>query len=340
MVIVQNPTVGRINMQESNVKTTQINPHLEKKFRYPLNGEMVKSFSLPIVILILFLFNSIFTDNFLAATTMWNILLHVSTTALVAIGMTLVIATGGIDLSVGAVMAIGAVVSTFLLDYNIFVIILGTIIICALIGLFNGAIISYIGVQPIVVTLAIMIAGRGIAQVLTDGYLVSFSNPSYEWIGKGKILEIPVPVILMFLVAITAFIIIRYMTFGRYIEAIGDNEQAAELAGINVKKIKMIVYIAAAVLAALAGMIETARMAAADATRIGELIELDAIAAVVVGGTLMTGGKPFIWGTVFGAILMGIISTTFNMNNIPYSFSLIIKAVIIVGAIYLQRANK
>jgi galactofuranose transport system permease protein len=327
-------------MQESNVKTAQINPHFSKSVRLSSNSEIVKTFALPMVILILFSLNSIFTDNFLAATTMWNILLHVSTTALVAIGMTLVIATGGIDLSVGAVMAIGAVVSTFLLDYNIFVIIIGTILICAIIGLFNGAIISYLGVQPIVVTLAIMIAGRGVAQVLTDGYLVSFSNPAFEWIGKGKILSIPVPVILMFLVAITAFIIIRYMTFGRYVEAIGDNEQAASLAGVNVKKVKMIVYIAAAALAALAGMIETARLAAADATRIGELIEMDAIAAVVVGGTLMTGGKPFIWGTVFGAILMGIITATFNMNNIPYSYSLVIKAVIIVGAIYLQRENK
>jgi galactofuranose transport system permease protein len=327
-------------MQESNVKTAQINPHISKKVRISSNGEMVKTFALPIVILILFSLNSIFTDNFLAATTMWNILLHVSTTALVAIGMTLVIATGGIDLSVGAVMAIGAVVSTFLLDYHIFVVIIGTILICACIGLFNGSIISYLGVQPIVVTLAIMIAGRGVAQVLTDGYLVSFSNPAFEWIGKGKIFSIPVPVILMFLVAVTAFIIIRYMTFGRYVEAIGDNEQAASLAGVNVKKVKMIVYITAASLAALAGMIETARLAAADATRIGELIEMDAIAAVVVGGTLMTGGKPFIWGTVFGAILMGIITATFNMNNIPYSYSLVIKAVIIVGAIYLQRENK
>jgi ribose/xylose/arabinose/galactoside ABC-type transport system permease subunit len=327
-------------MQESNVKTTKINPPFVKKVRFSANGELVKTFALPIVILILFLLNSIFTDNFLAATTMWNILLHVSTTALVAIGMTLVIATGGIDLSVGAVMSIGAVVSTFLLDYNIFVIIIGTILICTLIGLFNGTIISYLGVQPIVVTLAIMIAGRGVAQVLTDGYLVSFSHPSFEWIGKGKILDIPVPVILMFFVAITAYIIIRYMTFGRYVEAIGDNEQAAALAGVNVKKIKTIVYIAAAALAALAGMIETARLAAADATRIGELIEMDAIAAVVVGGTLMTGGKPYIWGTVFGAILMGIITATFNMNNIPYSYSLVIKAVIIVGAIYLQRENK
>ncbi|MFP7300343.1 ABC transporter permease [Neobacillus niacini] len=327
-------------MQESNVKTAQINPPFAKKARISSNKDLVKTFALPIVILILFSLNSIFTDNFLAAATIWNILLHVSTTALVAIGMTLVIATGGIDLSVGAVMAIGAVVSTFLLDYNIFVIIIGTILICACIGLFNGAIISYLGVQPIVVTLAIMIAGRGIAQVMTDGYLVTFSNPAFEWIGKGKILSIPVPVILMFLVAIAAFIIIRYMTFGRYIEAIGDNEKAAALAGVNVKKVKMIVYIAAAALAALAGMIETARLAAADATRIGELIEMDAIAAVVVGGTLMTGGKPFIWGTVFGAILMGIITATFNMNNIPYSYSLVIKAVIIVGAIYLQRENK
>ena len=211
---------------------------------------------------------------------------------------------------------------------------------CALFGLLNGVVISYIGVQPIIATLALMIAGRGIAQVITDGYLVTFTHPAFEALGKGKLWSIPAPVIIMFLVAVLVYIAVRFMTFGRYVEAVGDNEQAANLAGINVKKIKVAVYILSAVFASLAGMIETARLAAADATRIGELIEMDAIAAVVVGGTLMTGGKPRIWGTVLGAVLMGLITATFNMNNIPYSYSLVIKAVIIVAAIYFQRENK
>ncbi|MCL7745764.1 ABC transporter permease [Halalkalibacter alkaliphilus] len=295
---------------------------------------------LPIVIVLLVIFNIFVTNNFFAIQTLWNLLLLISTTALVAIGMTLVIATGGIDLSVGAIMAIAAVTSTFLLETNIFILVLGTLFVCMLFGLFNGAIISYIGVQPIIMTLAMMIAGRGIAQVLTDGYLVSFSNPSYEFIGRGSIASIPFPVIILFFVALTIYLVVKYTTFGRYVEAIGDNETAANLSGINVKRIKLMVYCIAAVLAALAGLIETSRLAAADATRIGELIELDAIAAVVVGGTLMTGGRPYIWGTVFGAILMGLITVTFIMNNIPYTYSLVIKAVIIIGAIYFQRKNR
>jgi len=303
-------------------------------------GELAKRFALPLVIIALVVLNAAVTNNFLSTNTMWNILLHVSTTTLVAIGMTLVIATGGIDLSVGAVMALSAVFCTFLLDYPVVVILAGTMLFCALFGLLNGVVISYIGVQPIIATLALMIAGRGIAQVITDGYLVTFTHPAFEALGKGKLWSIPAPVIIMFLVAVLVYIAVRFMTFGRYVEAVGDNEQAANLAGINVKKIKVAVYILSAVFASLAGMIETARLAAADATRIGELIEMDAIAAVVVGGTLMTGGKPRIWGTVLGAVLMGLITATFNMNNIPYSYSLVIKAVIIVAAIYFQRENK
>ncbi|WJQ05517.1 ABC transporter permease (plasmid) [Geobacillus stearothermophilus] len=326
-------------MPEFNIESPPATKNI-KKLQLVNRTDYVKRYALPFVIFLLVLFNIIFTDNFLAMQTAWNILLHVSTTALVAIGMTLVIATGGIDLSVGAIMAIAAVLSTFLLNSHIALVIIVTLLVCALIGLFNGVIVSYIGVQPIIITLAVMIAGRGIAQVLTNGYLVSFSNSSYEVIGKGSISSIPVPVIIMFLIAVIAYIAVRYMTFGRYIEAIGDNEQAARLVGIDVKNIKLLVYMISAVLAGIAGIIETARLAAADATRIGELIEMDAIAAVVVGGTLMTGGKPYIWGSVFGSILMGLITATFNMNNIPYSYSLVIKAVIIVGAIYLQREMK
>jgi len=324
-------------MPEEKLEQESLKSH--RGIQKPHLGVLAKRYALPLAIVTLIILNIVITNNFLSMTTMWNVLLHVSTTALVAIGMTLVIATGGIDLSVGAVMALAAVFSTFLLDYNIIIIVLGTVIFCAVFGLFNGIIISYIGVQPIIATLALMIAGRGVAQVLTDGYLVSFSHPAFEVLGKGTIFSIPVPVIIMILVATIVYIVVRFMTYGRYVEAVGDNEQAAGLAGINVNRIKLSVYILAAVLAGLAGMIETARMGAADATRIGELIEMDAIAAVVVGGTLMTGGRPRIWGTIFGAILMGIIAATFNMNNIPYSYSLVIKAIIIVGAIYLQREN-
>jgi ribose/xylose/arabinose/galactoside ABC-type transport system permease subunit len=300
-------------------------------------SEIVRRYGPFLVLVLLVILNIIWTNNFLASQTLWNILLHVSTTALVALGMTLVISTGGIDLSVGAVMAIASVTATLFLDQNLFVIVIMSVLFCSVFGLFNGVMISYFKVQPIIITLAMMIAGRGLAQVITDGYLVSFNNPSFEMIGKGSIGVVPIPVIIMLAVATILYIIVKYTMFGRYIEAVGDNEKAASLAGVNIKWIKISVYIIIAALAALAGLIETARLAAADATRIGELIELDAIAAVVVGGTLMTGGRPYIWGTIVGAVLMGLISTTFNMNNIPHAYSLVLKAFIIVMAIYLQR---
>ncbi|MBM7551885.1 ABC transporter permease [Thalassobacillus pellis] len=305
---------------------------LKKQTEFPLTKAI-----LPAIILLLALFNVLVTENFFALQSLWNLLILISTTALVAIGMTLVIATGGIDLSVGSIMAVAAVTSTFLLETNLFILVAGTLGVCLLFGIFNGAVISYIGVQPIIATLAMMIAGRGLAQVATEGYLISFSNPAYGFIGKGSIAGIPVPVLILFIVAALIYTVVKHTTFGRYVEAIGDNERAANLAGINVKLVKLIVYSIAAVLAALAGLIETSRLAAADATRIGELIELDAIAAVVVGGTLMTGGRPYIWGTVMGALLMGLITVTFIMNDIPHPYSLVIKAFIIIGAIFVQR---
>ncbi|WP_408008327.1 ABC transporter permease [Pseudalkalibacillus sp. A8] len=301
-------------------------------------GDILRKFGPVIVLVALVILNIFITNNFLASQTLWNVLLHVSTTALVAIGMTLVISTGGIDLSVGAVMAVSAVTSALLIDSNIFVIIGASILVGSLIGLFNGSIISYFGVQPIIITLATMIAGRGVAQVISDGYLISFDNPTFEVIGKGTLFGvIPTPVVIMLSIAFLMYVVVKYTSFGRYVEAIGDNEKAANFAGVNIRFIKISVYVIIAVLASLAGIVETSRLAAADATRIGELIELDAIAAVVIGGTLMTGGRPFIWGTVIGAVLMGLISTTFNMNNIPDAYSLIFKAVIIVAAIYIQR---
>jgi ribose/xylose/arabinose/galactoside ABC-type transport system permease subunit len=310
------------------------------QFSFSSLGEVLRRYGPFIVLLLLVTLNIFFTENFLATRTLWNILLHVSTTALVAIGMTLVIATGGIDLSVGAIMAITAVTSAILIEQNILVILLVSILAGALFGFFNGTVISYFGVQPIVITLATMIAGRGIAQIISDGYLISFDNPTFEFIGKGSMFEvIPVPVVIMFVSAAVVAFIVKYTVFGRYVEAIGDNEKAASLAGINIKLVKIMVYVIIAVLASLAGIIETSRLAAADATRIGELIELDAIAAVVIGGTLMTGGRPYIWGTIIGAILMGLISTTFNMNNIPDEYSLILNAFIIVTAIYIQRVR-
>lgn len=282
--------------------------------------------------------NAIFTANFATASNFWNILLQVSTTVLVAVGMTMVIATGGIDLSVGSVMAIASALAATLLDQGVGVAILAALVVAVGVGTLNGALISAFRIQPIIVTLALLITGRGVAQVMSQGgQLIPFSNPAFEYLGKGYVGPVPVQVIVMVVVVIAAIFVMRSMSFGRYVVAVGGNESAARLAGIKVNRTKVAVYAISGLLAGLAGLIETARLGASDAAKVGLNIELDAIAAVVVGGTPLTGGRATIAGTLIGALIMQVITTSFNMRLIPFSWSLILKAAIILIAVYIQR---
>ncbi|HVG39894.1 MAG TPA: ABC transporter permease, partial [Pyrinomonadaceae bacterium] len=206
------------------------------------------------------------------------------------------------------------------------------------VGAANGAFIAGFRIQPIIVTLAALITWRGVAQVLSrGGQLISFSNPDFESLGKGYAGPVPVQVLITAAVMIAAMAVMRATSFGRYVVAAGGNEEAAWLAGVKVGRTKIAVYAASGLLAGLAGLIETARLGASDAAKIGLNIELDAIAAVVVGGTPLTGGRATLFGTLVGALIMQIITTSFNMLLIPYSWSLVLKASIILFAVYLQR---
>jgi ribose/xylose/arabinose/galactoside ABC-type transport system permease subunit len=205
-------------------------------------------------------------------------------------------------------------------------------------GAFNGALITGFRIQPIIVTLALLISGRGVAQVLSNGgQLIPFSNASFEYLGTGKVAGVPVQVLVMALVVGLAVFVMRATPFGRYVAAVGGNEAASRLAGIRVHRTKIIVYMLSGLLAGLAGLIETARLGASDAQKVGLNIELDAIAATVVGGTPLTGGRATVLGTLVGALIMQVISTGFVMNGISYAWSLVIKAAIIVVAVYIQR---
>jgi ribose/xylose/arabinose/galactoside ABC-type transport system permease subunit len=257
---------------------------------------------------------------------------------LVAVGMTMVIATGGIDLSVGSVMAIASAVAATSLDYGAGVAVLLALIVAAFVGAFNGTLISVFRIQPIIVTLAVLISGRGIAQVLSNGgQLIPFSNSSFEYLGKGIIAGIPVQVIVMVLIVALAVFLMRATAFGRYILAVGGNEAAARLAGIKTHRTKITVYALSGLLAGLAGLVETARLGASDAQKVGLNIELDAIAATVVGGTALTGGRATVLGTLVGALIMQVITTSFNMRGYSVSWGFVIKAVIILIAVYIQR---
>jgi len=291
-----------------------------------------------VALVVLIAVNAIFTPNFATASNAWNILWQVSSVVLVAVGMTLVIATAGIDLSVGSVMAIaGAVVATHI-GLGTPVALLLALIAGGAVGLVNGTLIARGAIQPIVVTLATLIAGRGLAQVLSnDGQLVSVRDATLEVLGRGRLGPVPIPVIVAAVVVIVAMIVLRATPFGRYVLAAGGNPEAARLAGVPVRRTVITVYALCALLAALAGVLEAARLGASDAAKIGLNIELDAIAATVVGGTALTGGRATILGTVVGALVMQVIATSFNMLFIPYAWSLVLKAAIIVVAVYFQR---
>ncbi|HEX8454631.1 MAG TPA: ABC transporter permease [Longimicrobium sp.] len=285
--------------------------------------------------------NAIFTPSFATAGNFWNVLFQLSVTLLVAVGMTLVIATGGIDLSVGSVMAISAAVAAVTLDRGIAVAVPTALIVAMAVGLLNGAFVSYFKVQAIVVTLATLLAGRGLAQIINrDGALIAIDNPNFLALGRGHIGPVPVQVLVAALVVALAVFVLRATPFGRYVLAAGGNPAAARLAGVPVSRTVVSVYVISGMLAGLAGLVQAARLGASAAARIGQNVELDAIAAVVVGGTLLSGGRATLLGTVVGALIMQVIATSFNMLLVPYAWALALKAFIILFAVYLQRPRR
>ena len=289
-------------------------------------------------LILLLVVNLVFTANFADIGNFRNILVQVAPTMLVAVGMTFVISTGGIDLSVGSVMAIASAVAATSLDYGAGAAIAAGLLTGLLVGALSGSLIAGFKIQPIIITLALLIAGRGIAQVINNGgQLIAFSNPNFEFLGKGDVFGVPFQVVVLVGVILLAIFFLRSTIYGRYIIAVGGNENAARLSGVSVNWTKISVYALSGLLAALAGLIATAKLGASDASKVGEGIELDAIAATVVGGTPLTGGRATIIGTVIGALIMQIITTSFNMNGIKFSYSLVIKAAIILLAVYIQR---
>jgi galactofuranose transport system permease protein len=289
---------------------------------------------------ILLLFNLAFTANFATFGTLTNLLVQVALVMLVSLGMALVIGTEGIDLSVGSVMALAAAVLPLYLGYGWPVALLVALFVGALAGLVNGSLVAFVGVQPIIATLALLVGGRGLAQLWTGGQLQIVLDDYILALGQGRLLGIPAPIIIAAVMAVVVGFVIKRTTFGRYVLAVGGNRAASYLSGHPVKKTLLIVYMASGVLAAIAGIIVTARLGASDPANVGVLIELSAIAAVVVGGTPLSGGKVKLMGTVVGALLMQLISATFIMNDLPFTWAQMISAGIILLAVYLQRERR
>ncbi|AJY45214.1 ABC transporter permease [Martelella endophytica] len=261
--------------------------------------------------------------------------------ALLAIGMTLVVATRGIDLSVGTVIAItGAVAaSSIVAGYGVFAAIATAIVAGLIAGLFNGVLVSFIGIQPIVATLILMISGRGIAQLITEGRILTFNLPEFAFLGSGAVLGIPVPVWIWVLAAALVILLVRRTALGLLIEAIGVNMKASTLAGVNARVLLLAVYMASGFCAALAGIIVTADIRGADANNAGLWLELDAVLATVIGGNSLLGGRFSISASVIGAMIIQTIDTGILLAGFPSEYNLVIKAVLVVIILVLQSPN-
>ncbi|TKT74430.1 ABC transporter permease [Aquamicrobium sp. LC103] len=258
--------------------------------------------------------------------------------ALLAIGMTLVIATKGIDLSVGAVMAICGAVAASAVDRGMglvptLALAIGTGLAC---GLWNGILVAVLKIQPIVATLILMVAGRGIAQLITEGAILTFRHEGLIFIGSGTFLTVPMPVLIWLFTGVIVALVVRRTALGMLIEAIGINPRASMLAGVNTRVLLIAVYMASSLCAAIAGIIAAADIRGADANNAGLWLELDAILAVVIGGTSLLGGRFSIVASLIGAMIIQAVNTGILLSGFPPEFNLVIKAGIVLVILVLQ----
>ncbi len=279
------------------------------------------------------------SDNFFSVSNILNVLRQVSIVAILAVGMTFVILTGGIDLSVGAVMALaGTIAAGLMVKFGMpgWVGLLAGVGLAIALGLFNGALVAWGRMPAIIVTLATMGIARGAGLIYSGGYPISGLPSWISWFGVGRIGIIPVPVIAMVLVYALAWVLLERTAFGRHVYAIGGNEVAAKLSGVKTGRIKLAVYVISGLTAGLAAIILTGRLMSGQPNA-GVGFELDAIAAVVLGGTAIAGGRGLILGTLIGAVLLGILNNGLNLMGINPYLQDIIRGFIILLAIYIAR---
>lgn len=300
----------------------------------------------PLVGLIIFsIIASILSPRFLTRSNLFNVFRQTSINAIIAAGMTFVILTAGIDLSVGSILGFSGAIAAGMLakDINIFIALIITLIIGAGAGLLNGIIITKGKVQPFIATLATMIFLRGCTLVYTNGRPIPVSaaevSSIFRWIGTGQFIGIPVPIIIMALVFVICYYILNQTQFGRHIYAVGGNEEASLLSGVNTDRVKIMAYTISGILAAVAGIIVTSRLSSAQPTA-GDGYELDAIAAVVLGGTSLVGGQGTVAGTIIGALIIGILNNSLNLMDVQSYYQSIAKAIVILVAVLLDRKEQ
>lgn len=315
--------------QGQSLINVQLNRWSKSPVFYPLIGFIV-----------IFIAMSLVNDNFLTTNNLSNVARQVSINAIIAVGMTCAILTGGIDLSVGAVMALSGTVTASLMAAGMppEAAVLTGLIVGALFGAGNGAFVAYAKMPPIIVTLATMGIARGLALIYTGGYPISGLPDGFSFLGRGEIFGLQSPIFVMLVVYLLAYVLLNKTPIGRYIYAIGGNEEAARLSGVRVSRYKVMVYTLSGLTAALAGIVLTSRLMSGQPNS-GIGFELDAIAAVVLGGTAIAGGRGAIIGTLVGAMMLGVLNNGLNLMGVSPYVQNVIKGGIILLAIYIGRTR-
>lgn len=319
----------------------------------------LKSIQWPLIALGgILLFNLIFTEGFFEISvqngrlvgSLMDLLKRAAPRLIVALGMTLVIATGGIDISVGSIAAIAGALAVLMIrggditylatqdtsTVSILLVILVALAAAAVCGLFNGLLVSVVKIQPIVATLILMVAGRGMAMLFTGGYVLNYDHPGYVALGVGDWSGIPIPIYIAVFTLILLSLLTARTPLGLLIQSTGGNETASRYSGTNTTLVRILVYVIAGVCSGVAGIIFTADVQSADAAFIGLWIELEAILAVVIGGTAMAGGRYSLAGTVVGALIIQTLITTLLTRAVPVQFTLIFQAAVVVIVLMLQ----
>jgi ribose transport system permease protein len=304
-----------------------------------------------IALLLMVMGMALLSDKFFTVTNMWYVTRQISVNVCISVGMTLVILTGGIDLSVGSVLALSGAVAAGLLKngielpmFNLWIrytflgAVLGAIFVGSALGFFNGFMITRFKVPPFVATLAMLTIARGFTMLWTKGFPITGLGSPFAFMGTGWFLGIPAPVWICTVMVAASMVLTRKTRFGRYIYAVGGNEQAAKLSGLNVNRIKVWVYIMSGALAAVGGLITTARLDSAQPNA-GMGYELDSIAAVVIGGTSLSGGKGSVLGTVLGALIIGVLNNGLVLLDVSPFWQLSIKGFVILLAVAIDKFN-
>ena len=306
--------------------------------------QLVKKYSAVTLLLFFILVNSVFTPNFFRLSNLNNIITQICPTILCGMGMTLVISTGGIDISVGSMMALSGVLTAQMMSgAGLLPSVAAAVLVSVMIGCFTGFMVGKLRLQAMVITLGLQLGLRGVAQVLCGGRDIYFNKlgevgQQLSLWGTYKIGGvIPIQIVPIVLSVVVVWIMVEKTVLGRQIEAVGESLRSRILAGIHASVILMFVYGISAFFAAFAGVFQAAKVSVAAGSSLGQLAELDAIAAVVIGGTPMSGGKARVMGTVVGALMMQMITLTCVMNNIPDQIAQVFKAIIIVFAVFIQR---